>query len=203
MRQADKTLDRTISSALTDAHDMGKNGGRGGRPGFRFNAESATQALLSDLCRAGFDIVRKPLTIAEADAIIEEGYTRHPRGEEAMTLLVDQMTGKLMEPKATITVEPGCVYGDVDALGNLNSILRTTELGLKLEREKVKLARTTASVDTTSGAIDLPRPVAKVTVCTDTTPDGTNVCVFGWSEDCRACWLLNHSFVPAMEAARG
>ncbi|MCJ2127276.1 hypothetical protein [Methylobacterium sp. E-045] len=38
------------------------------------------------------EIARFPLTIAEADRIIEWGYTAHPRGEEAMSLLVADWT---------------------------------------------------------------------------------------------------------------
>ena len=38
------------------------------------------------------EIARSPLTIAEADRIIESGYQVHPRGEEAMALLVADWT---------------------------------------------------------------------------------------------------------------
>lgn len=41
------------------------------------------------------EIARSPLTLAEADRIIESGYEAHPRGEEAMALLVADWTGKL------------------------------------------------------------------------------------------------------------
>lgn len=56
-------------------------------------------ALVSDLDYAAWlnaykmdEIARSPLTIAEADRIIESGYTAHPRGEEAMSLLVADWT---------------------------------------------------------------------------------------------------------------
>lgn len=51
------------------------------------------------------------------------------------------------------------------------------------------------------GAVDFPQSVARVTVATDTTADGTNVRTFGWSEDGQECWLLNHFFVPSLRAA--
>lgn len=60
---------------------------------------SGNWAPVSDLDYAAWlnackvdELARSPLTRDEADRIIESGYTSHPRGEEAMALLVADWT---------------------------------------------------------------------------------------------------------------